>query len=123
MDTAVQRLLFWTPRFLGILFAAFLSIFALDVFGEGYGFWGTALALIMHLIPTVIVLAAVAIAWRWEMVGGLLFIGLGAWYLKDWPRGHWSNYLVISGPLFLTGVLFLSDWIYRAKHRAAPGIR
>ena len=36
-----KQLLFWTPRILGILFALFLSMFALDVFGEGYGFWGT----------------------------------------------------------------------------------
>jgi hypothetical protein len=58
------------PRILAILFAAFLSVFALDVFGEGYWFWGTIRALFMHLIPTMIVLAALIIAWRWEGVGG-----------------------------------------------------
>src|SRR5262249_39770619 len=112
----VERSLFWTPRVLGVLFAAFLSLFALDVFGEGYGFWGTILALVMHLIPTLVLLIVLAIAWRWEAVGGILFIALGAWYLiASW--GHVSWALVISGPLVLTGGLFLADWVYRAKPR------
>jgi hypothetical protein len=113
-----ERSLFWMPRILGILFAAFLSIFALDVFGEGYGFWGTIFALVMHLIPTLVVLAVLAVAWRWEALGGILFIALGAWYLIGaWGRFHWSTYLVISGPVFLIGGLFLSHWAYQARVR------
>lgn len=29
------------PRILAILYIAFISMFALDVFGGGYGLWGT----------------------------------------------------------------------------------
>jgi len=108
MKTPLKRLLFWTPRILCILFAGFLSIFAADVFGEGYGFWQTILALLIHLIPTWLVLMVLAVAWRWEWAGGTLLIGLGAFYLIEfWGRFHWSAYLCISGPLFLTGILFL----------------
>jgi hypothetical protein len=39
MNESKRRMLFWTPRLLSILFAIFISLFALDVFGEGYGFW------------------------------------------------------------------------------------
>ena len=55
MNTSVKRVLFWTPRILCILFAIFLSLFALDVFGEGLGFWKTILALLIHLVPVYIV--------------------------------------------------------------------
>ncbi len=116
----VERGLFWAPRVLGILFALFVSSFAQDVVGEGYGFWGTILALTMHLIPTMIILAALVIAWRWEAVGGILFIALGVFYaLETWFRTQlpWSTYVVIAGPLFLIGGLFLADWAYRAKLR------
>jgi hypothetical protein len=113
----MKQWLFWTPRVLGILFTAFLSVFALDVFGEGYGFWETMLALVMHLVPTMIVLTALVIAWRWEALGGILLIALGVWYLTSWPHFHWSAYLVIAGPLILTGGLFLADWAYRARLR------
>jgi hypothetical protein len=42
----VKRILLWTPRVLSLLFALFVSLFALDVFGQGYGFWQTTLALL-----------------------------------------------------------------------------
>ena len=118
MNTSVKRVLFWTPRVLGILFAIFLSVFALDVFSEGYGFWQTIGALLLHLVPTYIIVIILAIAWRWEWVGAILFSALAAFYLVwSWGRFHWSTYLAISGPLILIGVLFLLHWVYRAKLR------
>lgn len=105
------RLLYWTPRIFGLLYAAFTSVFALDVFGEGYTFWRTILALMMHLIPTAVVLGALAISWRWGWAGGPVFLAIGAWYLvASWGRFPWSTYLVIAGPLFLLGLLFEIDW-------------
>ena len=118
MKRPVKRLLFWAPRILCILFAVFVSLFALDVFGEGYGFWGTMLALLMHLVPTGVILIVLAISWRWEWVGGILFTALGVLYLvMFWGRFHWSAYLLISGPLLLVGILFLINWLYRARLR------
>jgi hypothetical protein len=118
MKISLKQLLFWTPRILCILFAAFISIFAADVFGEGYGFWKTILALLIHLIPTGIVLVILAISWRWEWVGGILFTALGALYLIMFRgRFHWSVYLYIAGPLFLVGVLFFLNWLSRKKLR------
>jgi hypothetical protein len=118
MKQPVKRLLFWTPRVLTMLYAAFISMFALDVFGEGYGFWGTILALMMHLIPTGLILLALAIAWRWEWVGALLFIGLASWY-TFWAFNHPSWILVIAGPAFLVSVLFLINWLYQRELRAS----
>ncbi len=118
MSTRSKRLLFWTPRVLCILFAGFVSLFALDVFGEGYGFWETILALLIHLVPTYVILILLAIAWRWEWVGAILFGVLGVWYiLMTRGRVPWTAYLAMSGPLFLIGVLFLLNWVYR---RACP---
>ena len=118
MNTSTKRVLFWTPRVLCILFAMFLSLFALDVFSEGYGFWEAILALLIHLVPVYIVVIVLVIAWRWEWVGAILFIALALFYLVwSWGRFQWSAYLVISGPLVLLGVLFLFNWIYRAQLR------
>jgi len=118
MNSSVKRVLFWSPRILCILFAAFLSLFALDVFGEGRGFWETILGLLIHLVPVYIVVIALVIAWRWEWVGTVLFTALAAFYLiLAWGRFHWSVYATISGPLVLIGVLFLFNWLYRAQLR------
>ena len=116
MTKSVKQWLFWTPRVLVMLFAAFVSIFALDVFGAGYGFWETILALFMHLIPTGLLVVALVIAWRWPWVGGILFPGLGVAYLVSmWGRFPWSVYLIMMGPLFLVGILFWLNWLYIRK--------
>jgi hypothetical protein len=115
----MKRLLHWVPRILCILFAGFISLFALDVFGEGYGFWKTILALLVHLIPTWITLIVLAISWRREWVGGVGFSALGLTYLvMFWGRFQWSAYALISGPLFLIGILFLLNWHCRRELRA-----
>jgi hypothetical protein len=111
MNTTTKRVLFWIPRVLCILFAMFLSMFALDVFSEGYGFGETILALLIHLIPTYVVVIALIIAWRWEGVGAILFIASALFYLVMSRGESW----VISGPLFLVGVLFVFNWLYRAQ--------
>ena len=117
MNPFTQRLLIWSPRVLGFLFAAFISLFALDVFSEFSG-WQVLVALVMHLIPTGMVLIALAIGWRWQWLGGTLLIALGTLYLVTaWGRFDWSAYVMISGPLLLIGVLFLVNWFFRATLR------
>ena len=119
MKATTKRFLFWTPRLLCLLFAGFISLFALDVFAENHGFWNTLLALLIHLIPTGLLLLILAVTWRWEWVGGLLFPALGAFYIiAFWGRFHWSAYAILSGSLFLLGALFLLGWKYRAELRA-----
>jgi hypothetical protein len=81
MKIRTQPLLFWTPRILCLAFALFVSTFALDVFAEGNGFWKTALALLVHLIPTGIILVVLAVSWRWQWMGAIFFPALGLWYL------------------------------------------
>lgn len=114
MNQTVEKILFWSPRVLGILIAIFVSLFALDVFGEGYSFWETIAALAMHLIPTLVILIVLGIAWRWEWTGGFLFVALGVLYITlFWEPSNLPAYLLISGPLFLVGILFLLDGCYR----------
>jgi hypothetical protein len=70
----------------------------------------------MHLLPTFAVLLALAIAWSWERTGGMLFVGLGACYIISFGvRLIWSVYLIIAGPLFLAGLLFLVNWKVKAR--------
>jgi hypothetical protein len=119
MDKSVGRLLFWAPRILGILFAVWISVFALDVFGEGFGFWGTVFALMMHLIPTALVVVILVVAWRWEWVGAVVFGLLGLLY-TGWAAsvGHLAWSIFISGPLFLVAILFWLNWRHSVRRHA-----
>lgn len=118
-----QQLLYWAPRVLCVVIAVFISMFALDVFGEGKGFWGTTLALLMHLIPTFILVAVLVVSWRREWIGGILFIVLGAlyvvWALEQDIRIRRGAFM-IGGPPVLIGALFLLNWRYKAKLRPNP---
>lgn len=119
MKPAAIRWLFWTPRVLSILFIIFLSLFALDVFDAGLGFWQTIVALLIHLIPSAVLAGILAVSWRWEWVGGILFSAAGAAYLwMTWGRFPWYVYVFMSGPLFLVGVLFLIAWFQRNALRS-----
>lgn len=106
-----NRTLFWLPRALSILFAAFISLFALDVFGEGYGAGAAMLALLIHLIPTYLIVIALVVAWRREWLGGALFLGLAVLYLIMSGGESW----IITAPLLLIGALFVGSWIYRQQ--------
>ena len=124
MSPTGPRWLYWTPRVLAILFAVFISLFALDVFGEHYPPGQLLVALGMHLLPTAVVLVVLAIAWRWELIGALAYVGLGAFYIA-WSRGRvdWTACLAIAGPPFVVGVLFLSSWLTRRAPASRNGPR
>lgn len=111
MEARTRRRLVWAPRILGLLFAGFLSLFALDAFSEHDGFVSIAVALLMHLVPTFVVLVVLAVAWRREWFGALGFAALGVLYVV-WTRGSFpmATYLAISGPLFVIAGLFVAGW-------------
>jgi hypothetical protein len=110
----MNRVLLWTPRILAALFALFISLFALDVFSAGYSLTEAVVALIVHLSPTYLVVAALIIAWRWEWLGGLAFTGLGLAYVLGFDgRLPWTAYAAIGGSLFLIAALFFIDGAYR----------
>jgi len=121
MKPSVRMLLLWAPRVLCILYAVFISLFALDAFSPNRRLGENLLALAMHLIPTAIVLIVLALAWRWAWVGGIVYVALGILYIVMFRgRFDWSAYVMISGPLFLTGALFLVSWMYRKELSAGP---
>ncbi|MCC7174793.1 MAG: hypothetical protein IT159_06320 [Bryobacterales bacterium] len=122
MTAPVRNLLFWTPRIACILFAAFVSLFALDVFGGKDPWWHQILGFLIHLIPVYVLVIVLLVSWRWEWVGGAIFPGLGLFYIYwSWGRFRWPfnlvNCLTIAGPMFILGGLFLAGWFLRAQIR------
>lgn len=119
MEQNINRLVYWTPRILSILFIIFLAISSLDVFDEGLGFWGTILGLFMHNIPVFILAIVLWISWKREIVGGVVFILAGMLYvvvmLANAFRGQFEAYMIswnfiVAGPAFIIGILFIINW-------------
>ena len=124
VERKVGKFVFWTPRILSILFTAFLVLFSFDVFGQGYGFWSTLLAFLMHNIPVFVLTAIIIISWKREIVGGIAFIVAGLLYIAlnmitifkngfEWYYFAWI--IQISGIAFLVGILYLVNWHQKKK--------
>jgi hypothetical protein len=112
--------LYWTPRIISLLFAVFVSMLALDVLGHGLTFWSTIAALLMHLLPAAFILVTLAVAWRWEGVGGIAYLASGLVYLLWFgARGPWTARIVMAGPPLVIGLLFLVDWRHRSRLRSS----
>ena len=91
---------------LSILLVVFISLFALDVFEQEN--W--LLALIMHLIPTFVVILLTLISWKKELWGGILWLILGIFFMIMSPRA-WIIYV----PAMVIGGLNL--WLTRREKK------
>ena len=125
MNNISKRTLFWAPRALSIPFIAFIGMFAMDVFGENLGFWKTLLALAIHLIPSLVLAAALALAWRWEWIGAVIYTVAGTLYMLTLlprrlppPSVKLLWIATIALPAFVIAALFLANWLKRDQLRA-----
>ncbi len=119
MWTTSRRLQLWGPRLLGVLVSLFIGLFALDAFSEGKPFLEALPDVVIHLIPAVLLLAVVAVSFRWEWIGAVVFIGLAVLYAATMAKGHLDWMLLISGPLVVVGALFLWSWLQHSELHAA----
>lgn len=114
-----NRILHWLPRILCIMAILFVSMFALDAFDPQLTIWQQIKAFFMHLIPSFILIVMLLVAWKWELIGGILLALTG---LIMTPFVFNMNYnmnhsvltsmiiiLIITFPFVLTGILFIVD--------------
>ena len=120
----VPKFIYWAPRVGAILFLIFLAMFSLDIFEGGYGFWGTVVGLFMHNIPVMILTIVLAISWRLEYIGGVVFILAGLLYtavvwktaiMHPLDRVVYSGILLIACPALAIGILFWINWFRKSK--------
>ena len=119
MNRNTQRIVLWAPRLLGVLYAAFISVFALDVFEKGRPVGEMLIALAIHLIPTALVLLILAAAWKWPWVGTAGYASLAAVY-SVWAWRHPLWIALIGGPLLLIAALFWASHIMLRRAGPAP---
>lgn len=133
MQTNKKWFFYWFPRIAGIVFIAFISMFALDIFWNWYSFWQTVVGLFMHLIPTwILIIVLVLSRKRYPLIGAVAFIWFGvryttinvisffratqfesmpAYYYLIWP-------LIIALPALLVGLCFLQNRWSTRKNKA-----
>jgi hypothetical protein len=101
-------LLVWFTRILAMLAILFVLLFSLDSFGGDKPAGKQILEFLIHSIPALILICALVVAWKYEIIGGSIFfiiaIALGIFWGSF--TGN-SGSLIILVPFFLVGLLFI----------------
>jgi len=125
MKTSV-KVIHWLPRIICIFAILFISLFAGDAFEHGDTIWEKLGAFLMHLIPSFVLLAILLIAWKWELIGGIIFTAIGLGFspyifIHNYNMNHsvglsLAIVLAINMPFVVVGILFLLS--HRMKKKA-----
>lgn len=122
------KLFNWLPRIICILAILFVSMFALDAFSPGLTLWQQLGDFFMHLLPSFVLLAVLLVAWKWELIGGIIFMAIGLGlspfvYLLNLNRNHFSAdvsfvvVLMINLPFVIVGILFITSHLLKKKNK------
>ena len=112
-----EKTLFWLPRILGIAAILFVSYFSLDAFEHGPPLWQQIPVFLIHNIPSYILILALILAWKKELIGGIIFTLFGIItspfiYYLNIHRNHsvkdsLTVVLLITFPFIIIGILFI----------------
>lgn len=100
----------------GVAAIAFLSLFALDVFEPGAPIAAAFVGLAVHLIPSLVLVVILVVAWRWPLAGGLLFLAASMAPFLFLSNRAAVN-LMLAAPFALTGLLFVACHQLAARRR------
>jgi hypothetical protein len=119
------KTLHWLPRIICILAILFISLFALDAFAPGLTLWQKLGNFFMHLIPSFILAGFLIIAWKWEYIGGVIFVAIGIVlsplvFMLNYTRNHSVGtslgiILMITIPFVIVGILFIVSHYHKKK--------
>lgn len=112
----------WIPRVIAIMAILFVSLFALDSFEPDLTMKQQITGFLIHLIPSVILIVMLAIAWRYRFTGGVLFMVVGIamsmfLFIMNFQRTQsvWVTFGIMAAiglPFFISGVLFVVDHFF-----------
>lgn len=121
----MKNLFHWAPRILTIVSILLISMFALDSFSSGVPLLKQIGAFLMHLIPSIVLLAILAVAWNHRLTGGIIFIITGLvlspfLYSMNFRNNNsiWMSIgivAIITLPFIIAGVMFIVDYYYSRK--------
>jgi len=123
--TKALKIIHWTPRILCIMAIAFIELFAMDSFDPRLSVPSQLMHFLMHSIPSIILIIFLVTAWKWELIGGMIFmiIGIGfspLIFSMNYHMNHsvWMSLGIIATitfPFIVIGVLFMLSHFMKKK--------
>ncbi len=117
--TKLVKYLRYIARTILIIISVFWFLFALFSGAEEYG--GGLKGILMNspnALPWLSLLVFVFLAWKWELIGGILIVMLGGftvYFFKAYES--LPVFIIISLPLIILGGFYIFSW-YLAKNKS-----
>lgn len=115
----------WIPRVLCILAIAFVSLFALDAFQSDLSIWEQLRDFAMHLIPSFVLVLFLLFSWKYEFIGGVIFVIIGVVlspfiFRMNYNMNHSIGtslgvITLITFPFILVGAFFMISHFLKKK--------
>lgn len=105
----MNMLVTWAPRVIAILGIGFISLFSLDAFSSGVPLSEALPGFAIHMIPSLVLVAILVVAWRFELVGGIAFLLISIVPFVRLSNPVWVN-LILAGPFMVAGLLFIVSY-------------
>lgn len=119
MKRSLYNMIYWSARILAFLLIGFLFMFSLDVFEIEATFWNQMLGFLMHNIPAIILILAIVIGWKMEIIPAILFMtGAIVLFIMTAFNDNLGSVLVsfpLVIPAVLVSILFYLSWHYKKK--------
>ncbi|MBM7504638.1 hypothetical protein ACFPER_16860 [Agromyces aurantiacus] len=114
----------WIARVLGILYVALLwwawwqesQARREPRMGEdtAAGSWFEQWAVLTHLLPAIVLLVVLVLAWRWPVVGAIGFLAYAVITVVSWFP-EWVYAGLVTGPPLVIGILFLVEALVQRR--------
>jgi hypothetical protein len=116
MKSTTKEIIIWTPRVICVVAALFMFLFAFDAFNHNYALSVAIAEFLNKLLPVFIIILLLLLSMRWALVGSILFNLIGLSYIiYNWGEFSFVSYFGVTVPLFVVGVFFLVNWIFREE--------
>lgn len=131
MKTSI-KILHWFPRIICILVILLVSLMAADAFSPGLSIWQQLAGFFLHLIPSFVLAGILVIAWKWELLGGAIFVIIGIGlspfiYTHNFRMNHSVGMsitilLMVTFPFIVAGILFIVSHFLKKKDALKTGL-
>lgn len=93
---------------IGVLYALALLVFAVDVFNKEQSISQTFSDVLLHLVPTMVVLFFVFVGYKKPLIGTVIcLVSAMIYIITGWSNMHWTAHVLIAGPLLVLSLLYI----------------
>jgi hypothetical protein len=118
----LARIIHWAPRIASIVIILFISLFSLDVFETQASPLELLGGLLLHNLPSLVLLVLLIFAWERPAVGFVAFLIFAVLFIAFFVRSLYAvpNLIVFVFPILLIAGLFYADWKWLKPPLPAP---